>query len=892
MQIKVKLLLSASAIFLCFNMHSAVATTYYSATNGGNWNVAATWSTVTYGNATNTGTYPVTGDVVYIGDGYTINITTSSGASHITIGQGTSGIIQYSGAGTFTLTVSGNLTINTGAKIWYNSNNSRTQNLFISGNIINNGTLDFYYDSNDRVNITFNSNANSIVSGTGAWALNDVTLTKSTSTANYLEIQSNGFESAIATLTVTYGTFIHNNSGSYAINSSGGAFTIDANAIFKVQQGTVNFSPSSNYLYLYGALYVSGGSVNIGSSSGNNGIRYNKTGTPKPYLEISGGDVNVYGGISYESGAGSDPFGYKMTGGTLTVNSGSSGTSVEAFLINDVSGSSFYMSDGTLIVQSPNTGGGSNYTDFGICGTNGTNTVTGGVVQFGNSNTGNNKTFNFTPFSGTVQPHIKVTGLVGNSITLCPAKSSTTDFKFLSLSIDSGKVFDVRSILGVNGDSKTMTLTSTYDNTNALINNGTFTARTGTVTFNTSGSQALAGNSTTTFYNLIINNSSNITLNCSVNVSNLLTLSTGKLISSAANMITCLSSGSANLGTETSYIDGPFEQVVATTSAVVFNLPIGTGSNYHPLVLTVQHTTNTAVTYSAKMINTPATDLGYGLPFSLSKVSDIRYYSINRQAIANLSSANLKIYYYADDGVTDFTNLRIAQDDGTSNWVNLSGTGTANTIGTITSTVFSTFNNWFTLANAVGGVNPLPLSGITFAGEKENDYIKLSWNCLSENNLSSYTIERSYTGITYDAIANIQVEEYNKPNKSYIFKDVPIYSGIIYYRLIVKDRQQNFSVFGPIKINQIIRKDAIAYPVPTDGTNLHLKLSDLPAGNLLMEAFDLNGKTIAMDYHYDPLQQLYIINFHLKQQTFGNACFLNIITGEELIRKKILLKTN
>src|SRR5215216_2668677 len=53
------------------------ATTYYARTNGGNWNSNATWSTVGYGNSTNTGTFPKTGDAAFIGDGYRVYITQS-----------------------------------------------------------------------------------------------------------------------------------------------------------------------------------------------------------------------------------------------------------------------------------------------------------------------------------------------------------------------------------------------------------------------------------------------------------------------------------------------------------------------------------------------------------------------------------------------------------------------------------------------------------------------------------------------------------------------------------------------------------------------------------------------------------------------------------------------
>ena len=131
----------------------------------------------------------------------------------------------------------------------------------------NNGTVDFVFDANDRVNITFSGATNSVISGSGTWTLNDVTMNKSTTTAT-VEVQCSGFETALATLTATEGTYIHNNSGSYSVNSGSGTdFTINQNVVFKAPLGTLWFSSDANRLYLEGSLYVNGGNVYVGSTA-------------------------------------------------------------------------------------------------------------------------------------------------------------------------------------------------------------------------------------------------------------------------------------------------------------------------------------------------------------------------------------------------------------------------------------------------------------------------------------------------------------------------------------------------------------------------------------------------------------------------------------------------
>ena len=167
--------LSVVLALLLIISSSTFATTYYTRTSGGNWNANTTWSTVGYGNATNTGTFPVAGDVVDIGDGYTVMINAAVNCATINIGQGVSGILEFRSTSNYTVNVSGSVTVNTGAKFWYNSAVNRTHQVNIAKNFTNYGQVDFYVGVGQLVNLTFNTNSSSIVSGTGTWDLNNVT---------------------------------------------------------------------------------------------------------------------------------------------------------------------------------------------------------------------------------------------------------------------------------------------------------------------------------------------------------------------------------------------------------------------------------------------------------------------------------------------------------------------------------------------------------------------------------------------------------------------------------------------------------------------------------------------------------------------------------------------
>src|SRR6185436_9491456 len=102
--------------------------------------------------------------------------------------------------------------------------------------------------------------------------LNQVTLSKTTSTANMMDVQATTFEAAIRTLSLVYGTYNHNNTGSVNIGPAVATFTIGQNVIVRIPRVTLNFVPAGTTLILQGAIYVNGGIANVGNATGSMGI--------------------------------------------------------------------------------------------------------------------------------------------------------------------------------------------------------------------------------------------------------------------------------------------------------------------------------------------------------------------------------------------------------------------------------------------------------------------------------------------------------------------------------------------------------------------------------------------------------------------------------------------
>lgn len=874
------------ALALVFLSMQTFATTYYSRTSGGNWAVNATWSTVTYGNATNTGTYPKAGDIANIGDGFTIYINASVNCATLNIGQGVSGILEYKSAANYVLTVSGDLTMNTGAIFRYNTATIRSHSCLVGGDFTNYGVVDFYVAANQIVNLTFNTNRNSLITGTGIWDLNQVTLSKITTTANMMDVQTNNFELGIRTLSLVYGTYNHNNVGAFTIGPAIATYTIGQNSIVKIPRGTINFVPAGTTLVLQGAIYINGGTANVGSAAGTMGISTDQNGAFVPYLEISSGTMNVKGGICFGGGSALDPFSFRMTGGTLNLNTGTTGSTRSVFCVNNVANSSFFMSAGTIILQTPNSTGTST-TDFAINGSAGTVTTTGGLVQFGNASTATGKTFSFTPYANATYPNFEITGSAGAAISLRTAQNTTADFKLLSLYIDANKTFDIRSIAGTAGDTKQMTLLGTTAGGNALYNLGFFTARQSTVTFNVAGPQAIGGTVNTSFYNLTINNASGITLNRAENVTNFLSMVNGKLFTTNINILTCTSLANANLGSASSYVDGPMVHTQATAASTVKTFPIGKTNVWRPVVTTIKHSNATSVTYRAEVFNSPASALPYTKPASIANVSSVRYVKFIRQAIGNFTNAKIQMYYSLDDLVLDFASLRVVHDNGAAQWINVGGVGTANGTGNITSATFNVFNNYFALANPPGGGNPLPVSLAEFRASLSNHKVYVNWVTESELNNARFIVERSADNAHFSTIAIVEGAGNSTSIRHYESVDGSPLFGVSYYRIKQVDYDGEETTYPSVSVKSSSRSAFDVYPTVNNGSDIHLRYADNDLSTYQITVQDAEGRSIPVKMNMaDGGLDISIDETYRRN---GSIYFVTAVNGDDVLRNKFII---
>ncbi|HEY6118668.1 MAG TPA: fibronectin type III domain-containing protein [Pyrinomonadaceae bacterium] len=343
-----------------------------STASGGNWSSPATWVG---------GNVPTAGDNVTITNGAIVTIDTSAVALNLTVGQGSSGILQFEPTTARTLTTGQSVTINSGAVLQSASTGTVTTHvLSVGGNLVNNGVLDFSTNANTAgAGITFTGAANAAFSGSGPTTdIRTIIVNKGTSSASVLELMPTnltvrGVTTDVAGfLTLTNGTF--KISGSFTVTSrvfTTVIYTIPStcgiwlnNPNFAVA-GTASSTATTNN----GLFRVSQGTYNIGVGAGDE-----MGGGPGAVFIIEGGTINASGRLDPQSAVS-----YTQTGGTVNVATvGNTRSLFGSFEIFNTA-ASFTMSGGTINVINRNTG--ATQVDYDVLAT--TTNVTGGLLVIG-----------------------------------------------------------------------------------------------------------------------------------------------------------------------------------------------------------------------------------------------------------------------------------------------------------------------------------------------------------------------------------------------------------------------------------------------------------------------------------------------------------------------------
>ena len=390
---------------------------------------------------------------------------------------------------------------------------------------------------------------------------------------------------------------------------------------------------------------------------------------------------------------------------------------------------------------------------------------------------------------------------------------------------------------------------------------------TGIVHFTGSSAQALGGTQTTHFESLTINNSSStgVTLDEPIEVNQALSMTDGILFTDNTNLLTIVNGGSSNDGNASSFVDGPIKKVGNSD----FLFPTGDGAIWAPIEIT--SITGGVITdeYTTEYYDSPA-PFPNNLPASgINNVSLIEYWDISHSGSATSSDVTL---YWKDAVRSDILILTgsdlmaVHYNNSTSLWeskgfsictgstVGIGGMGCIT--GTYTTYTHATFGS-------VSGVNPLPVTWLSFTANQVNNNVHLIWETVFEINNDYFTIERSENGIEFMSLGTIQGAGNSATTVSYEFFDERPTIGLSYYRIKQtdingsKDYSKLIAIeYDPFEKSTYNEPHVMIFPNPVKGDILYINVNGpIHSRDVEISILDGNGKVYYRDYCKMPNNQ-------------------------------------
>lgn len=294
------------------------------------------------------------------------------------------GSLHFTNDNARTITVNGQAQIGTGGMLTVNSTGATVSNrLILRGDLLNNGVFDMINGSN-FCDVIFEGATNNSITGSGTTLeFERLSVDKGASQNNILTISSFNFlllgssSGSAKALTLKNGTLKIEPGITLPIilNSGGDHFSIPTTARLWVNGSTVQVTAlGASGIDLKGKLQISGGTVDIGTSSGGlNNLQYSGSTSE---LEISGGTLSIGAGL-FSTGGGS--LNYIQSSGNVTIGR----WSVQNGHTFEISSGSITMSGGILEIVRQHTS--PNYRALYLNGIS--HAITGGTFRLFTSDT-------------------------------------------------------------------------------------------------------------------------------------------------------------------------------------------------------------------------------------------------------------------------------------------------------------------------------------------------------------------------------------------------------------------------------------------------------------------------------------------------------------------------
>ncbi len=372
-----------------------------------------------------------------------------------------------------------------------------------------------------------------------------------------------------------------------------------------------------------------------------------------------------------------------------------------------------------------------------------------------------------------------------------------------------------------------------------------FSAGGGTVILNGSVNQNISGDVSIppNFHNLTINKAANrVTLQTPVTVSNLLTLTLGRINATSTNFLTVLDNATVSGVSNASYISGPCRK----EGNDAFTFPIGAGGFYRAIGISAPATTGSQFTARFLFDDSDATYAHSSKDGSLDHLSHCEYWVLDRDAGSSSVSVTLS-WNTTSCGVTNLSDLRVARWDGSMWKDHGNGGASGNTVAgsLVSSGSISSFSP-FSLSSS-SSENPLPVNLVHFSATPKDDQVQIEWTTVSETNNDYFTVEVSQDAVEFNEVAKVSGAGNSNSILNYVSYDNSPQAGVSYYRLkqVDFDGKLMYSGIRVVEMMNLWQNEIIISPNPVVNSAT-LRLDPDQFSNPIVEIRDLQGRLVKL----------------------------------------------
>jgi hypothetical protein len=349
-----------------------------------------------------------------------------------------------------------------------------------------------------------------------------------------------------------------------------------------------------------------------------------------------------------------------------------------------------------------------------------------------------------------------------------------------------------------------------------------------------------------------------LTLTRPLTINARLQLTSGKIVSSAANLLLLPLNSICNDGNPQSFVQGPVRREVGNNESFVF--PTGRGNRWARISVTDLAGASPTDHFTAEYFTNNPYPNGMGamcppgpnsLAPQLDHVSYVEHWQLDRNTGGTVQA---KVALYWENPARNasdiflFSNLYAARYNG-SCWENRGG----NLFGTLAAGRVETpsrqnaFSPWTISTDLPMENQPLPVELVSLKAELTTDnHGLISWTTAWEENAAFYEVQRSANGKDFEPLGRVAATGNSNTRQHYQFIDVRPMSGINYYRLRQVDTDGSFT-FSPM-VDLIVETSTEQwlelFPNPIAGNNLQVRLFAQQAGNANLQIYDLSGRLL------------------------------------------------